>query len=620
MLGIYCRTSKNRAEKYTIENQREGGIKCAIELGLEYIIYIDDGISGTLDESVRDGLSDLFRDIRKNKITHIYCIDQSRIERDTRTWDFFVAECLNKEIKYYPNGSFFALDNPTNRMFASLMSVVNAYYAEITSKKVRLANARKAKEGKTHGIKPYGYTKGINNEYKIEENEAVHVKRMFKLSLDGIGAYTIANILNEEGIPTKFSKNFKGKIKRKDEYTGAITYHDKSTIKWRGNVISDILRNKIYKGIREWNRNEDKIENINGKPVKTKVKVELITSKVPHIIEPELWDKVQANLSVNKKNVGKKSQYNYLLNGLVKCHHCERLFVGKRRKGSRDNSYKCKGKVYPNSNCDKSRSININKLDTFIIKHLFISKSLKGHLDSLPKTESKHDRLKIKLDEEKSILKKIEKKLDKGYKLLFNEDSGFKDDEVVQSNVLKLKNKKKEKSEVVTKLEQELLLAESSFRDSRTERLLSEYTDESTFDDIKRIIHSLIDYIKIEHHKEEGKMGTFLLNIKYKGYDEVISFMTNWHANKWYWISKYRKGANTPQELEDDREMDKALLKQFGMNKDDIELTGFQKESGLTDDEIAKMNPFSSKYEGAETKEFIYDLIELKTEEIIDFN
>jgi site-specific DNA recombinase len=29
MIGIYCRTSKNRVEKHTIENQREGGIKCA---------------------------------------------------------------------------------------------------------------------------------------------------------------------------------------------------------------------------------------------------------------------------------------------------------------------------------------------------------------------------------------------------------------------------------------------------------------------------------------------------------------------------------------------------------------------------------------------------------------
>ncbi|MGQ3678874.1 recombinase family protein [Tenacibaculum discolor] len=620
MLGIYCRTSKNRKDKYTIDDQRDGGIKCAKKLGLEYEVYVDDGISGTLDESVRDGLSDLFRDIRKDKITHIYSIDQSRIERRSRTWDFFVAECLNKKVKYYPNGEFFDLNNSANRMLASLMSVVNAYYAEITSKKVRLANARKAKEGKTHGIKPYGYKKSSNNDYVVDEEEAVHVRRMFELSLEGRGAYTIANIFNKEGIPTKYSRNFKGKITRKDSYTGITTTHDKSSIKWRGNVISDILRNKIYKGIREWNRYEDKIENVNGKSVKSKIKAELIISQVPNIVEPELWEKVQDNLAVNKINVGKKSHYNYLLNGLITCNHCGRLFVGKRRKTSRDNAYKCKGKVYPNSNCKASRSINISKLDSFIIKHLFKSKDLKRYLKSLPKPESKHEKIKENLEKEKKVLKRIEKQLDKGYKLLFDEESEFKDDEVVKSRVLVLKEKKEEQIELIDTLEEEFVLSESNFRANRTERLLNEYTEESSFEDIKRIIHSLIENINIKHYKEEGKMGVFFLNVKYKGYDEVSTFMTNWKANKWCWMSKYRKKSKTNEELEEDREMDIALLEYYGIDKDNIDIKGLQKERKLPIGEIDKMNPFSIEYQGAEIKEFKYELIELSKDEIIDFN
>ena len=67
MLGIYCRTSKSRKNKYTIENQRDNGIACANVLGISFRIYIDDGISGTLDETVRDGLSDLINDIRGKK-------------------------------------------------------------------------------------------------------------------------------------------------------------------------------------------------------------------------------------------------------------------------------------------------------------------------------------------------------------------------------------------------------------------------------------------------------------------------------------------------------------------------------------------------------------------------
>ena len=63
MLGIYCRTSKVSKEKYTIENQKDNGIKCAQKLGVPYRIYVDDGISGTTDDSIRGGLSVLFRDI-----------------------------------------------------------------------------------------------------------------------------------------------------------------------------------------------------------------------------------------------------------------------------------------------------------------------------------------------------------------------------------------------------------------------------------------------------------------------------------------------------------------------------------------------------------------------------
>ena len=41
MLGIYCRTSKARKEKYTIEVQKEKGVKFAKSLGLPYKIYVD---------------------------------------------------------------------------------------------------------------------------------------------------------------------------------------------------------------------------------------------------------------------------------------------------------------------------------------------------------------------------------------------------------------------------------------------------------------------------------------------------------------------------------------------------------------------------------------------------
>lgn len=562
MLGIYCRTSKNRKDKFTIDNQREGGIKCASQLGIGYRVYIDDGISGTMDESVRDGLSDLFRDIRKKEITHVYCIDQSRIERDTRTWDFFVAECLNNDVKYFPGGTEFSLEDGNNIMLAKLMSVVNAYYAEITSKKVRLANARKAKEGKTHGLKPYGYKKGKDNKYEIYEEEAKNVRRMFQLSLKGVGAYTIANIFNEEGIPTKFSRNFTGVITRRDKYTKAKTTFKKANVMWRGNVISDMLKNKMYKGIREWNRHEDIITFEDGKQKKTKVPVELIISNdIPVIIEPNLWDAVNANLAENKKNVGRKESYRYLLNGILYCGHCKSEILGKKRPKGNDNAYKCKGKRPPHKSCSESRGISLPKLETFIIHHLFKSKSLKQLLIESPKGGSEAIKLKKEKERKEKDRSEAIKTVAHFEKLLKNPDlkniQSFINDYTSWTKKLKLI------TEQIEKLVVNISEIENDTRKQRTKNLIQGYTKNIEFEQLKKLIHSLIERIDIVHTKEE-KSGFFVLTIKYKNYDEYSTFFTNWQAMKWSWHSHYRGTTNNPDEFETDYELEKYFAKKEG--------------------------------------------------------
>lgn len=562
MLGIYCRTSKNRKDKYTIEDQREGGIKCALQLGIGYRVYIDDGISGTLDDSVRDGLSDLLRDIRKKEVSHVYCIDQSRIERDTRTWDFFVAECLNHNIKYFPGGIEYNLESDTNRMLAKLMSVVNAYYAEITSKKVRLANARKAKEGKTHGLKPYGYKKGKDNKYEIYEEEARNVRRMFELSLQGVGAYTIANIFNEERIPTKFSGNFSGEITRRDKYTKAKTKFKKANVMWRGNVISDMLKNKMYKGIREWNRHEDVITFEDGKQVKRKVPVELIISNdIPVIIEPQLWDAVNANLAENKKNVGRKETYRYLLNGLLFCGHCKNEILGKKRLKGSDNAYKCKGKRPPYKSCSDSRGISLPKLETFIVHHLFKSKSLKQLLIEAPKGGSESIKLKKEKERKEKERNEAVKAVAHFEKLLKNPNlkniQSFVDDYTSWAKKLNVIN------EQIDSLVVKISEVENDVRKQRTKSLIQSYTKDIEFEELKRLIHSLIERIDINHTKEE-KSGFFMLTIKYRNFDEYSTFFTNWQAMKWSWLSYYRGAANTADELEGDYELERFLAKKEG--------------------------------------------------------
>ncbi|MDI6050957.1 recombinase family protein [Flavobacterium sp. XS2P24] len=576
MLAIYCRTSKNKVDgtDYSIETQQQGGLKLAIQLGLEHRFYVDEGMSGTLAIEDRPSLADMMSDLKKGTITDIYCIDQSRIERNSIVWDMFSAECLNHKCKYHPNGIEFDLTNDESVFNSKLMSLVNSYYAKITSRKVKLANYNKTLKGKTHGMKPYGYQRDENNDYQIFEEEAQYVRKMYDLSLQGIGTYTIANILNEEEAPTKFNR-FKGRIKRKNEFTKKITEFEKSNVKWRGNVIHDMLRNPINKGIRIWNKND----------VERRVEVKLNVQ----IISDDLWDKVNENLSKNIKNVGKKAEYHYLLNGLIICGHCGNEFLGKKRLRGNDNSYKCKGKRPPHKDCPDSRAISLPKVENFIIQHLFKTKNLKDLLIDAPKSNLSIP-LREKLISKKKELVQLEKQVERLVKLL--RDPDLEDDETFKEDYKSTKVKRVKLNLEIDDLQIKVLEMENETRNSRTKTLIETYTDDIQFDEIKRLVHSLIESIKI-HHSKQNKFGYYFIVIKYRNYSEESTFTTDWKGLKWYWHTHYREKALNEEQLAEDIEMLKANYERKGIpfNEEDlIDYEGNTTVSGMIGESV-DLNP-----------------------------
>ena len=578
MLAIYCRTSKAKEEgtDYSIETQQQGGIKLASQLGLDYKFYIDEGMSGTLAIEDRPLLSDLMSDLKKGTITYIYCIDQSRIERNSTVWNIFSAECMKHECKFYPNGVEFDFSNDESVLGSNLISLVNSYYAKITSRKVKLANYNKTLKGKTHGLKPYGYKRDAENNFEIFEEEAQHVRKMFDLSLQGIGTYTIANMLNDEGVPTKFNR-FKGKIKRKNDFTKNVTEFEKSNVKWRGNVIHDMLRNPIYKGLRIWNKND--IER------RIEIKIDV------QIIEDTLWDKVNENLPKNIKNVGKRAEYNYLLNGLIICGHCGNEVLGKKRPKGNDNSYKCKGKRPPHKDCQDSRAISLPKLENFIIQHLFKSKNLKQLLLEAPKSNQSIP-LRDKLVSKKKELVQLDKQVERLVKLL--RDPDLEEDETFKEDYKSSKAKRSKLNLEIEDLQKKVLEIENESRNSRSKTLIESYTDNIQFDEIRRLVHSLIEHIKIKHTKD-NKSGYYSLIIKYKNYSEYSVFMTNWKALYWIWHSYYREKALTEEQLAEDIEDLRAVYAfkgiPFDEEQDLIGYEGANIVSSMIGDDGIQLNP-----------------------------
>ena len=515
MLGIYCRISKKKPtdRDVSIESQTQSGINFAKEKGLSCKVFADVGITGTKSEiKARPAFAEMFDAIEKKKITAVYCYDQSRIERNSSVWNLFTHVMIESNCQYYQAGKKFELNDPHNKLFSGIISLTNELYATLTSQKVKSANLINAKKGKTHGLTAYGYERDENGFFKVATTESEIVKRIYKLSLAGNGAYTIANVLNKEGVPTRFN-SFHGEIKRKDKLTGRVSEFKKSKVRWRGNVIHDMIRNPIYKGIRKWNDEEINI--------------------VP-IIDENTWKRVNQNLQNNKKRAGKRAEYRYLLNGLIYCGNCGADYRGKYRLKCNDNAYKCVNK-FTHEKCTGSRSISIPKLDTLIYRLMVRDREFNKLLKSLPaKGDSNRDIWKSKLSVLKGELELANKKVDRFYDLLqdpeLNDDARLKED-------LKTAKKQKVNAEGQIDIVQNKIVELENDEKQRRKLNLSEFKlADPDFNNLRDLIHSLVDSIMVFHNKKE-RGGEFLVEVRFKAYDGSFYLTSDWKASQWAWIA-----------------------------------------------------------------------------------
>jgi site-specific DNA recombinase len=365
MLGILCRISQEKADgkDRSINEQKELGKELANNLNIPFQYYIEEGVSGTLSLPERPELDKLLNDIEDKKITSMFIWTQDRLERNPQTRFIVKQTLLDNKCKLYTENGEVDFNNDAIDMHGDMMSIFNAYFVRTTRKRVKAVLRRNAEEGRNHGISAFGYSKNEYGYIIIDEHEAEIVKRIFKMSLSGIGTNKIAELFNTESILTRYNKIGKGTISTKNKHTGKVTVTDKKAIKWSGNTIRNIIKNSIYKGDR----------NFSGK-----------VYKVPAIFESSEWQKVNENLKKNRNNSGKAVSHKYLLKGKIRCGVCGRNYYGKSRVNLRDNFYMCSSKRIKHENCG-NRSINIPMLDSLIWKRFLqdkdLSEILKNHIN-----------------------------------------------------------------------------------------------------------------------------------------------------------------------------------------------------------------------------------------------
>jgi site-specific DNA recombinase len=408
MIAIYVRLSREDDESNSIDNQKREGKAFAKSEPFE--IYNEgQGVSGRNEIKDRPELLRLMSDMNAGKINKVWFRNQNRLERSGTTFAFFAKAVIENKVEVYFADKLQDFNDPTTKLHLQILSNISEYQANLQGFQTKKSLLDNAKEGKTFGVTPYGYKNNGKDYLEIDEDEAKVVKRIYKLSLHAIGTKSIAEKLNEEGIPTRYNKISEGTISTKNRYTDKVTVTDKNDVRWAGNTIRGIITNPMYKGLRVWNRHDSK-ENRKakkeGKPLDPEILIPL-----PHleIIEPHYWQKVKDNLSNNRNNKGKSVDHKYMLKGLLECSDCGRNYYGRTRQNKKDNYYMCSSKRYKHEKCT-NKSINIDVLESLIWHTMFEDDSLFDKMVKVLQEGGTADRKK-ELDDLISLNKKNIKKL-----------------------------------------------------------------------------------------------------------------------------------------------------------------------------------------------------------------
>lgn len=436
MLAIYCRISRDEGNvpNRSILNQTSFGISMAEKLGMPYSVYVDENLSGSLkDIKDRPQFNKMMNDINGGLITAIFATEQDRLERNPNI-RFFLKEVLKLNgVKLYSNNGPEDLTNFEDEFLGDIKSLMNQYYVNITSKKIKNVLKNNISKGKAHGILPYGYCKDENNILQIDEEEAKVVRHIYDMSLKGIGSIKIAEKLTEERIPTRYNKiGGKSTITIVNKYTGKVTKKDKKKINWSGKTIIDIIKNPFYKGIRIFSG---------------------IEYSCPAIFDKAYWKIVNDNLQMNRNNSGKQVNHKYMLKRVLECGGCGRNMYGRTRTNKKDNYYTCSGKRYKDWYCS-TRSVNIDILEDFIWSRFFESdelmKLMKAYFD---RDNDVISEIKIKIDIQKKKVSAFENEKRNAIRLAMK---GLVTDSDIKSEVSRCSNNIDKAHDIIFELEEQL--------------------------------------------------------------------------------------------------------------------------------------------------------------------
>ena len=293
--------------------------------------YIDEGLSG-ISTKKRENFHRMVEDAKAGKFDLIITKEISRFARNTLDSIQYTRNLLSAGVAvFFQNDGVNTLDEDSELRLSIMSSIAQDELRKLSSR-VKFGHQQAIKDGVVLGnSRIFGYTKD-NGKLLIDEQEAVMVRKLFKLYATGnYSMKQIENIFWEDGY-----RNHHGK---KISHT----------------TMSSMISNPKYKGY--YVGNKVKVIDMFTKKQKFLPPEEWVMFKdetgeiVPAIVSEQLWE--QANVVLRKrsedvKNRQGKCNYQNLLTAKLYCTCCGAPYYrkdGKDRQGNLTSRWVCSGKI-----------------------------------------------------------------------------------------------------------------------------------------------------------------------------------------------------------------------------------------------------------------------------------
>ena len=513
---LYERLSRDDnmdGESYSIGNQKKLLTKVAKEKGYTNLVhFFDDGISGvTMD---RPGFADMIQQLEQGKAAAVFVKDLSRLGRNyievgRLTEEFFP----NHDIRLVAVSDNIDTDEGENEL-APIRNLFNEWYARDISKKRRISNKIKGNAGEPMGQPPYGYIKDPENPKRwiVDEEAAQVVRRIYRMTLEGVGTEQIAAKLEEEGILTPraywHSKGINRPGKVKD--LPPTHWNSSSVIKMLSvqEYCGDILNFKTYS---KSYKNKKRLEN-------DRENWAIFKDVHEPIIERAVFEQVQQKRGKMRKRQAKDGERS-MFSGLLVCADCGSNLHFHFNQGNPEIKYfNCSNYKGNRGTCGSTHYVRVDFLEQVVLGEirrltkyagLYEDDFLKEVIGHSRQAEETERRLKEK--ELKSLLARDDE-LDGLFERIYEDNvSGKLSDDRFAKMSRRYEEEQKELSEKIKKLRSEI--EKQSSRATSTDMFVSivrKYTRARKL--TPRMLNELVE--KIEVYNAEKIDGEWVQRLR----------------------------------------------------------------------------------------------------------